>query len=307
MWRRSLFIIAAQLPLVCTQAQDLLSQLPEEPPENEYAAASFKTTRVINAHSLENTGHGVLDFKIQHRFGELSSGRQQAFGLDQATVRLGLDYGVTDRLMVGGGRSSYQKTVDAFAKYKFLRQCDAGCKTPITLAVIASVNLNGQPEEDLPWFDANTANAYSHRLTYAFQAMIGRKFNENTTVQIMPGLLHRNLVRLTSESNDALFVGIAGRQKISKRVAINAEYYYVPEDQIDFADRTNSVSLGFDIETGGHVFQLHVSNSTGMFERAYIGETTGNVQDGDILFGFNVSRVFTLHKPGGKGVAEENW
>ena len=129
-------LIAAASP-ACAQDDDLLKLLGEEETGPEYTTAAFKTTRVINGHSLENTAHGVLDFKIGHRFGFVNGGVNEFFGLDGATIRLGLDYGVTDRLMIGIGRSSFQKTLDGFAKYKFLKQCDAGCTMPITLAVVA--------------------------------------------------------------------------------------------------------------------------------------------------------------------------
>lgn len=291
-------LLALLLPFtIATQAQDLLDLLGEDSTVT-YTNASFKTSRVINAHSLENTAHGVLDFKINHRFGALSSGPENAFGLDgPATIRLGLDYGITDRLMVGLGRSNYQKTVDGFVKYKFLRQCDQGCKMPITLALVAAMSANTQAAKDVPWYGEGRTDYYTHRLSYSFQAIVGRKFNESFTLQLMPGVVHRNLVKLDSEKNDLLNVGAAGRYKLTKRLAFNAEYFYVLPDQGPRDMYQNSLSMGFDIETGGHVFQLHFTNSPGMFERAYIAETTGDFFKGDIMFGFNISRVFTIHDP----------
>ena len=276
---------------------DLLSLLGSDSTQVEYTTASFKTTRVINSHSLENTAHGVLDFKIGHRFGLLSEGAGNFFGLDDATIRLGLDYGVTDRLMVGIGRSSYQMTVDGFAKYKVLRQCDVGCTTPITLALVAATSMTTLPADDVPWYGEGRTDYFSHRLSYSLQAIVGRKFTESFTLQLMPGLVHRNLVVEEEEANDLLNIGAAGRYKLTRRLAVNAEYFYVLPDQGPRDDYYNSVSLGFDIETGGHVFQLHLTNSTGMFERAFITETVGNWADGDIHFGFNISRVFTVHDP----------
>ncbi|HRH71345.1 MAG: hypothetical protein JNL43_05160 [Flavobacteriales bacterium] len=271
--------------------------------EPEYTSASFKTTRVINGHSLENTAHGVLDFKIGHRFGPVNGGIDEFYGLDDATIRLGLDYGLTDRLMIGIGRSSYQKTVDGFAKYKFLRQCDAGCTMPVTLAVLAASSITTMPEEDLTWYDPTRTVYFTNRMSYAFSVIVGRKFSERFTLQLNPGLVHRNLVSTNEEKNDVIHVSGAGRVKLSKRVALNAEYFYVLPDQID-PKYYNSLSIGFDIETGGHVFQLHMSNSTGLYERAFITETTDSWADGGIRFGFNISRVFTLHDPKQK-VAEK--
>lgn len=271
---------------------DLLSLLGDDEPTIEYASAGFKTTRVVNAHSFENTGHGVLDLKISHRFGFISSGAYELFGLDGATIRLGLDYGVTDNLMIGFGRSSVEKGYDGFAKYKFLRQSTGARNMPISAAYLATVHLNS-----LRWSDESRENLFSSRLAYTHQLIIGRKFSESFSLQVMPTLVHRNLIDSAKYSNDVLSLGIAGRQKVTKRLAINFEYHYVLPDQIDMDTYNNSFTLGFDIETGGHVFQLHATNSTSMTEKGYITETIGDWLDGDIRFGFNVSRVFTVHRP----------
>lgn len=294
---------------LCSNAQDdLLSLLGPDSTEKEYVTASFKTTRVINSHSLENTAGGVLDFKISHRFGTLEEGISNFYGLDQATIRLGLDYGITDRIMIGVGRSSFQKTVDGFAKYKLLRQCQQGCGMPITASLVAGSSVITMEQKDLPWYDTSRTDYFTHRLAYFFQVIVGRKFTESFTMQLMPGLVHRNLVKFTEEENDVYNVGIAGRIKLTKRIAFNAEYFYVLPGQLaepspaelavdPDAGLTNSLSMGFDIETGGHVFQLHFTNSTGMFERAFITETTNKWEKGQIHYGFNISRVFTLHTP----------
>jgi hypothetical protein len=197
--------------------------------------------------------------------------------------------------MIGIGRSSYQKTVDGFAKYKFLKQCDAGCTMPVTLSLVAASSINTTQTEDF-WPDTTKEYYFSHRMAYSFQVIVGRKFSERLSFQFNPGLVHRNLVEDTSVRNDVIHLSGAGRVKLSKRVAMNAEYFYVLPDQIA-PEFHNSFSLGFDIETGGHVFQLHFTNSRAQFERGYITETTGEWGDGDIHFGFNISRVFTVHRP----------
>lgn len=297
MIRNLFFAFWCAAAVVPAKAQDdLLKLLGEEDAGPVYTNASFKTTRVINGHSLENTAHGVLDFRINHRFGFLSGGVQDFFGLDAATVRLGLDYGVTDRLMVGIGRGNYQKTVDGFAKYKFLKQCDSGCGMPITLALVAASSMTTLGTEDVPWYGPGRTDYFTHRLSYAFTLIVGRKFSERVTLQLNPGVVHRNLVATVDDPNDVVHVSGAGRVKLTRRVALNAEYFHVLRDQLPGTFR-NSLSIGFDIETGGHVFQLHLTNSTGMFERAYITETTGDWAHGDIHFGFNISRVFTLRTP----------
>ncbi len=269
---------------------DLLSLLGDDEPVTEYATAAFKANRVINLHSLESTAGGVLDVKISHRFGFVSGGVQELFGLDQASIRIGADYGITNRFTVGMGRSSYEKTYDGFLKYKFLRQSSGAKVMPITASFLATTAI-----KTIPWANPDRKNYTSSRMYYTFQLILGRKFSEGFSLQLSPTLLHRNLVRTKAESNDVLAMGVAIRQKLTKRIAINAEYVYVLPDQLADGYR-NSLSLGFDIETGGHVFQLHFTNSTSMIEKGYIGETIGDWRNGGVHFGFNVSRVFTLKK-----------
>lgn len=286
-------LLFSALPLAAQEdTTDLLSLLEQEDvtEKTEYAKASFKTTRVINAQSMENVAGGVLDMKISHRFGFVSGGAYELFGLDQAYIRIGLDYGITDRLMVGWGRSNFEKTYDLFFKYKLLRQSKGKKNMPVTLSWFSSTSIN-----TLKWQDTTRVNYFSSRLAYTHQVILGRKFTEGTSLQIMPTMVHRNLVKNLGENNDVYALGIAGRQKITKRMAINAEYFYLIPGQVDDKYQ-NSLSLGLDIETGGHVFQLHFTNSTSMIERGFVTETVGAWSRGDIHFGFNVSRVFTIKR-----------
>lgn len=274
------------------QEDDLLSLLDDgEEETTEYVTASFKANRVINLHSLENTARGVLDVKIGHRFGTLNGGFYELFGLDQASIRIGGDYGITDQLMIGLGRSSFEKTYDGFIKYKFLRQRTGKRKMPISAAFLATTAI-----QTLRWQNPDRENLFSSRFYHTFQLIAGSKINEQISLQFSPTLVHRNLVLTNEEENDVYAFGVAGRIKLTKRVTLNAEYIYVLPDQLA-PEFQNSFSIGFDIETGGHVFQLHFTNSTSMIEKGYIAETVGNWGDGGIHFGFNVSRVFTLEKP----------
>jgi len=285
------FILFSLLNLTLLSAQDdLLSLLGDDEPVTEYATAAFKANRVINLHSIESTAGGVLDVKISHRFGFVNGGFSELFGLDQASIRIGADYGISNRFTVGFGRSSYEKTYDGFLKYKFLRQSSGAKVMPVTAALLATTAI-----KTIPWANPDRENYASSRMYYTFQLVLGRKFSENLSVQLSPTLLHRNLVRTKAERNDVLALGVAIRQKLTKRVAINAEYVYVLPDQLADGYR-NSLSIGFDIETGGHVFQLHFTNSTSMIEKGYIGETIGDWRNGGVHFGFNVSRVFTVKK-----------
>lgn len=281
------------IPTSLSAQDDMLDMLGEEKPEPNYATAGFKTTRIINGHSFEMNAHGVMDFKISHRFGTLNSGALNAFGLDNALMRIGFDYGLTKWLNVGVGRSGGAiKYYDGFAKVKFLRQQTGVKNIPISALFVSDFAIDANPKnnvEQQPYY-------FSHRLLYTNQFIIGRKFNDGFSLQIMPTHVHRNFVQTKAEANDVILMGVAGRIKLNKRVAINAEYYYALPGQLD-AQYKNSLSIGFDIETGGHVFQLHLTNSTGMVEPAFLTETRGSWLDGDIHFGFNVSRVFTVYRP----------
>jgi hypothetical protein len=279
---------------VIGQDIDLQKMLNEDDPknlsDNKYVEGTFHSTRLINGQSIENLDAGILDFRIAHRFGKISDGLYNLFGLDNASMRMGLDYGLTDRLMIGLGRSTFQKQYDGFIKYKILSQSEDDQIMPISLSVMSSMMI-----QTLRWENPNRDNLFSSRLYYAHQILLARKFSANTSIQIMPTLVHYNLVSKANQSNDLVSIGIGGRQKILKRVSLNAEYYYqLPSMQ--FTGTRNAFSLGFDIETGGHVFQLHVTNAQGMTERTFIHETDGRWDKGELLFGFNISRVFTLKK-----------
>lgn len=278
--------------------EDLMSMLDQEEGKGaarkDYTTATFKTTRLINGHSIENTGKGILDFKISHRFGRIDGGSQEFFGLDGATIRLGLDYGVTNWLTVGVGRSSYQKEYDGYVKARILRQTTDG-SMPLSLSYVGSMSVTSLTDNQLMGRQLQPGETYyfSNRLFFSNQLLIARKFNQWLSLQLMPIHIHYNLVNTTNEPNDVLALGIGGRVKLNQRVSLNAEYYYqIPDYQLD--GTTNSLSIGFDIETGGHVFQLHFTNSTGMTERTFVGQTVDKWDDGGMRFGFNISRVFTI-------------
>ncbi len=275
------------LSSAATGQEDLLSILEEEVTAEEVKAI-FKTTRIINGHSIENTPHRILDIKISHRFGFLKNGIYDLFGLDGATIRLGADYGLTPKLTIGFGRSTLEKVYDGYIKYKLITQQTGLRHIPINLSYVGTASVRTLRIED-----PNASDLFSSRWFYTHQLLLARKFSESFSMQLMPTFVHRNLVQTNAEKNDVYAIGIGGRQKLSKRVSINFEYFYVLPDQL--TDRyKNSLSFGFDIETGGHVFQLHFTNSTAMIEKGFVAETLGDWGEGEIHFGFNISRVFSL-------------
>lgn len=273
-------------------SQDLLSEIEDENEvEKTYVTSSFKNSRVINAQSLETVPEGVLDFRISHRFGAINGGGYELFGLDQASMRMSLEYGVTPRLAVAVGRTGYEKTYDGSLKYRLLWQTQNDQKMPLSVVWYSSMSYSTFRYD-------NTLFEYTPdmRINYVHQLIIGRKFSDALTLEILPTIVHRNFVQTRAEKNTVYGGAMAGRLRLSRRIALNAEYFYILPNQLD-SRYINSFSIGFDIETGGHVFQLHFTNSMAMLDKAFITETTGDWLNGDIHFGFNISRVFTLKKP----------
>ena len=249
---------------------------------------TFKAIHIINAQTVESPAKHDLNFIIMHRFGQLNDGAYNFFGLDNASIRLGLDYGITDRLGVGIGRSSLEKTFDGYAKYRLLDQTDGAKKFPVTISVLGALNHMT--------LRLDTTVSAKNKTTYVLEALIARKFSSALSLQISPTYIHFNRYPATRQAEDLFATMIGGRLKFTKRMAVTAEFNYIPEGKRDDLNIKNSLSLGFDIETGGHVFQLVFTNSGGMIESQYVGKTIGNWGDGDIFFGFNITRNFSLGK-----------
>jgi hypothetical protein len=274
---------------VFAQETDLLSLVETKEKTKEYVSNAFKSSRVINGHSMEFIGKGVLDVRILHRFGTVNSGFSNLFGLDQANMRFGFDYGVTKNITAGLGRSNVGKEWDGFIKYRPFQQATGGKgSSPVSVVLITGATIH-----TLPWADETRTNYFSSRMAFYNQIIIGRKFSEKFSMQLAPTFVHRNLVPLATDDNDALALGIGARYKVSKRIALVTDYHYIVSG-VNKDIYKNALSVGVDIETGGHVFQLHFSNATGMNEKAFITGTTDSWGKGDIRFGFNLSRVFTV-------------
>ena len=276
-------------------AQDDLLALVSKPEDvkKEYVSNAFKSSRVVNGHSMEFIGKGVTDLRILHRFGLVNSGFNNLYGLDQANMRFGFDYGVSKNLTLGIGRSNVGKEWDGFIKFRPIWQAKGGrWASPVSVVLVT-----GATYTTLPWSDPSRENFTSSRMAFYNEVIIGRKFNNQISFQLAPTFVHRNLVSQATESNDVYALGIGGRIKMSKRIAFVVDYHYIMSG-LDKGINKDPLSIGFDIETGGHVFQLHFSNATGMNEKSFITKTTNSWGKGEIRFGFNLSRVFTVAKGG---------
>lgn len=283
------------------QEEDLLKLVQTDSAKTEYATMAFKSTRVIMSHSMEMLKPGVLDFRILHRFGPLNSGASNLWGLDESSIRLGLDYGITKDLTVGIGRTSLnpRKDADGFIKYRLVHQSTGAKNRPFSLLAVGGATI-----QTAEWADKSRENFFSSRMGYYGQLIIGRKFSEALSLQLVPSMVHRNLVPTGDDHNDTYAIGAGGRVKLSKRISLNLDYYYVINKD-ESVEIYNPLSIGFDIETGGHVFQLHFTNAVGMNERSFITETSYNWWDGDVQFGFNISRVFQLKKKKGQDLGKK--
>jgi hypothetical protein len=263
----------------------LEAELKEEPSE---IIQTFDGSRVVNGHAAKALSKGELEFLIMHRFGRINSGAYNLFGLDQAFIRLGFEYGITDNMSIGLGRSSFDKSYDFYFKDKLISQRKN--VSPVTVTLFSSLAINSsQRKIDFPDI------TFNDRLAFTNQLLIARKFNSKLSLQLMPVFVHTNVVDQDSEFNSLFALGFAGRYKLTKSLALTAEYYNrlnVKQNSV----YNNPVAIGIDIETGGHVFQIHVTNAFGMIERAIIAETTGHFFRGDFNLGFNISRSFQLNK-----------
>ena len=287
---------------------DLLTQLEKDSTKINYTFATFKSTRVINGHSVENVGKGVLDVRILHRFAPLNTGIYNFFGIDQASMRLGFDYGITNNIMIGVGHSTWQKTYDALLKIKILRQSTGAVNMPFTLSFLSTAATRTElARKDSLGRRIHTS--FGDKTSFVEQIIIGRKFSNRLSLQLMPTFIfhhnkldsintftkNRDNIIYGNKRKNTFAIGIAGRIKVTKRVSLTAEYYYqLPDSKPDH--KYNSIAFGIDIETGGHVFQLHFTNSNGMTEKSFITDTDDKWKDGYIRFGFNLSRVFNLAK-----------
>ena len=259
----------------------------EKPSSSVPVINTFYSTRMVNSHTVEITGKGSMDFRLNHRFAPLNQGIYEFFGLDAASMRIGLDFGLSNNLMVGIGRSTYFKEYDGFIKYRLVHQ-KTGAGAPLSITWVGATSYRTLD------YGPGLTVSNSDRWFYTTQLLFARKFNDNFSFQLSPTYTHYNrAIFLTGGASDLFSLGFLARQKISKRVSINAEYFM---QTTKFDGTSDALSIGVDINTGGHVFQIHLTNATMMNEHSFIHETTGSWGKGDIRLGFNISRIFNISK-----------
>ncbi|WP_333600338.1 DUF5777 family beta-barrel protein [Flavobacterium sp.] len=268
-------------------AQDLMSELDSVPKEKQAVSAAFKGLQVCNMQSTKMAAKNEWYFLVSHRFGDLKEGINNFFGFDNALTKIGGIYGVTDWFNISLSRHTYNKTFEAAIKYRLISQKEAGF--PFTIVGYNTMDVNGSKfDKDLyPEFKQ------TNRLAYSTQLLISRKFSDAISFELTPVYIHKNLYDLQpgTDKKDQFVLGMGGRCKVSKRISFNLEY----AARLNPAEHDyyhNPLTAGFDIDTGGHVFQLVFSSAQPMNDIAYFTNATGKWNGGSIYFGFNLYRVF---------------
>ncbi len=284
------------LPFLVFSQDDLLDELEGDITIDKTVTSVFKSLKIVNFESTKLANKKDFYLIIAHRFGSVKNGFDDFFGLDYSVTQIKFIYGITDWLNVGIARSSKDKKYGLHAKYRLKPQVENGFPVSIVGYNLITVNTSLK-DDNYPNID------FQDKLTYTSQILVSRKFNENLSLLVAPSYIHENLATRSyvvqddgstiayDEENDQFAIGLGGRYKISKRVSINLDYG-IHLNRNSNSVYNNPLSIGADIETGGHVFQMHFTNAQAMFEEGFITQGEGDWSDGDFFFGFNLVRVF---------------
>jgi hypothetical protein len=270
------------LPLGMFAQDDLLNEIDTATTEKSKVESAFKALKIVNLESTKLASKGDMYFIVAHRFGSVKDGFEGFYGLDQAVTQLKFVYGLNDWLTISGARSEI--AYDFSGKFLFKSQETNGF--PVAIAGFTSLAINNTLKESL-----YPEMKFDNRLVYVTQLLVSRKFNNNLSLQISPTYFHENFVMDDNQDNSQYAIGMGGRYKFAKRWSLNIDYaaHLNRSSSSPFRD---PLSIGVDLETGGHVFQMHFSSSQGMHEAGFLGNSTGDWGRGDVFFGFNLLRVF---------------
>lgn len=278
----SLFFII--FPMLIFSQEDLLNEINTDSISYQYETAAFKGLKIVNFESTKLVGKKDFTFIVSHRFGSIENGINTFFGLDDAVTRLNFVFGISDGLNIGFSRSSFQKIYETSLKYRLLRQEKNGF--PFTIVGFNALLINTSLDKDnLPQLE------FKHRVGYTAQLLISRKMNTNLSLELAPTFFHDNYVVVDEQDNSQFALGFGGRYKLGKRWSFNADYGW-HLNRASSSPFKNPFSIGLDLETGGHVFQMHFTNAQPMNTNGFLGQGTGDWTDGTIFFGFNLSRTF---------------
>lgn len=289
----TLLVLLALLPIRVAGQDDLLEMLDKEiKPKRVPVDATFKSTRVVNCHSVERMQAGDLELHVGHRFGLLNSGFKQFYGLDESSSHVSLEAGITNWLEIGAGRATVDKYFNGLVKLSPIRQSTGKWGIPVTVSLLGEAMTTNKDYPDPSWVVDSI-----HRRSFVWQVLVARKFAPWLSLQLSPTWIHRNMVPTPQDPNRMFALGVGGRLKFTPRTALTCEYFWLKDRELlTGAPRYNPLSIGVDIETGSHVFQIFLTNSFNILEPGYITETTRSWKKKELHVGFNISRVFTVIK-----------
>lgn len=288
----------------CCAQDDLMKMLENDSTLAEKkASAIFRSTKIINAQSTKTIQAKSTVFRIAHRFGDIGAqdGKHTLYGFDNSSnIRFSFDYGITDKLMVGIGRSKVKEHLDASIKYKLLEQSSIKM-IPVAVALFSNVAFTPMKDPFNVW----TKTIY--RLSYAYQVILARNFFSIFSFELLPTIVHRNAVldeinenNNTVDQNTLFSLGAAGKIRITKNISVVADYFYTFSKYRKNNSKTPyyaPLGIGLEVETGGHVFHLNITNSAGIIENNFIPDTNSSWEDVEIKLGFNISRIFYFVNP----------
>ena len=281
--KRTLFLMVLAMGYLSYSQTDLLDEI-DKNDTTDVAYAAFKGLKIVNFESTKMVNQGEFYFIVSHRFGSIKNGFDDFFGLDFANTRLHFIYGFSDGFNLAISRHSFNKTYESSAKYRIIQQ---NSNNPVSLVGYSQVAINTLLEEALILQPVE----FSDRVSFTQQILISRKMSEKLSLQLMPTYFYEGYVDYDPQENSQFALGLGARYKLGDRWGLNVDYGW-HLNRADGSPFVNPLSIGVDIETGGHVFQLHFTNAQPTFESGFLGNAVGDWGDGNIYFGFNLSRVF---------------
>ncbi|WP_241448760.1 DUF5777 family beta-barrel protein [Aquimarina pacifica] len=272
-------------------AQNLLDALEKEYPDTpQYEMATFKTTRIALGHSIENRKKGVLEIRTTNRFWNLPNNQDsQSFFVDKVSSRIALEYGVSDRMTIGVGGTTFDGVFDGFLKYKLIRQRSDAKGSPLSVTLFQGGSYRSKRFGNINAFDE-----FYDKVALTSQVLIAHKFNPKFSVQLAPTFIHRGSTVFEEDPENQFALGIAARHKIGGHASIISEYYHVM-NPLESIDTYNAFALGVNWELSDVMLQFYMTNARSTVEDAFITQTTNNFnfKDGNFHFGFNAT--FILH------------
>jgi Membrane bound beta barrel domain (DUF5777) len=278
---KKIFLLSLLFPILCFAQDDLLAGV-DSIPKNQKVEFAFKALKIVNLESTKLAAKGELYSVVAHRFGSVKDGFEGFWGLDNAVTQIKFVYGLTKWLTVSAARS--EQAYDFSVKYPLISQTTNGF--PVTIVGFNSLGFNNLLKEN-----RYPRMTFRDRVMYVSQILISRKFSKKLSLELAPTFFHENFVENDLQDNSQYAIGVGGRYKLSNRISLNIDYA-AHLNRTSSSDYKDPLSVGVDIETGGHVFQMHFTSSQGIHEVGYLGHTTGDWGKGDIFFGFNLLRVF---------------